>query len=522
MATLAFVFLLIPAFSFAKTPDDDLYSELWYLEKISAPSAWDIETGDEDIIVAVLDAGVDIDHPDLAENMWKNLGEVAGNGMDDDHNGYIDDVNGWDFVDNDNDSDPDISADADADAISHGSVISGIIGAVGDNGEGVVGVSWDVSIMPIRTLDAVGSGNSGTAVDAIEYAVANGARVINLSFSGNSEDPDLADAIKKAYDAGVVIVAAMGNEDLNSDDFPVYPACYGIDGENWVIGVASVDDLDHKSDFSNFGEDCVDISAPGEDIVGVNFYDPSEGFDVPYDGFWSGTSMAAPVVSGSVAILLSVYPDLTPEDVATILKLSVDPLSLSPTLRGKMGAGRINLSRALDIAGEFSAMSPGEELPVVEPVVSTVPVGSAITASTTQTVYYVPSAGVRRAFINESAFFTYYDSFDAVDVIADAELPTLSLGGLMLPKAGVVLVKIQSDPRVYATVENPDDAYSPILRAIESEEIAAEMYGAAWADYVIDIEPTFFSRFTQGEMITSPMPVDTSIMKTRAELAAAQ
>lgn len=502
----------LPASTFAIVPNDPFYEDLWYLEKIDAPEAWDQATGSHEVVVAVLDAGVDTDHIDLQGNLWTNTAEVAGNNVDDDGNGFIDDVHGWDFVDHDNSVEPDVSLEANIEAVSHGTLISGMIGALGNNEEGVTGINWNVSIMPVRMLDLFGSGTSVDASSAVDYAVANGADVINLSFAGTSNDPNLERAIERAYDAGVVVVAAMGNE--NSGENNVFPACYGIDDEDWVIGVASVNSFDRKSSFSNFG-DCVDISAPGEGIFGLSYQDDSGDFDALYDGNWAGTSMAAPVVSGAAAILLSEYPDLTPQDISIILKLSVDPLTLAPVLKGKMGSGRINLNNALTVGASFAASSDDEEKNSVE----TVDTSSVVTTSTNATVYFLSGEENRRAFINENAYFTYFDSFTGVDEIAATDLSGYTLTGLMLPKAGVVLVKIQSDPRVYALEENPEDMFEPILREITSEEITIEMYGSNWADYVIDIEPTFFTHFTVGDAITSPIDVDVSIMKTREELS---
>ncbi|MCH8049298.1 S8 family serine peptidase [Patescibacteria group bacterium] len=526
------IVLLIPFFAFARTPNDEFYGDLWYLERIDAPDAWDVTIGSRDVIVAVLDAGVDLDHADLAENLWRNKGEIL-NGSDDDGNGFVDDLNGWDFVDDDNNPSPDTSAMASEDAIAHGSLISGLIGAVGNNGQGVVGVSWKVSIMPLRILNDIGAGSSTEAAAAIEYAVQNGADVINLSFSGEANDPQLQDAIENAYHAGVVIVAAMGNEGRNTDTNPSYPACYQSSEEDWVIGVASSDEFDRRSLFSNFGAICTDISAPGENIFGIDYHDPNEGFGEEYDGLWSGTSMASPLVAGTAALLLAEYPDLTPADIITILKLSVDPMNVVDPFKGKVGAGRLNIGRALEYGASFLSV-PAEEpqepvggqtlfgpSPVTGELEEIIPVsiGHYITSPSFSTVYYVGGDDTRRPFMDTNTYFTYTDSFGTVVEVTDATLPTLSLKSLMLPKPGVVLIKIKSTPTVYVSEVNPSDAFSPILRAIETEEIAIDMYGDNWDDFVIDVSPTFFNYYSFGEPITEPESVDTSIMKTRQQLA---
>ena len=525
----------------AATPNDPDYSEQWYLDQIQAPAAWETTTGSHNVIVAVLDAGTDLDHPDLANNLWQNSGEIADNGKDDDENGYVDDVFGWDFVSDDNDSSPNDGSSADVDAVSHGTLIAGLIGAVGDNRKGVAGVSWDVTVMPIRMLDEDGSGSSTEAIEAVEYAVAMGADVINLSFAGDSDDSRLRDAIRDAYRAGVVVVAAMGNENQDTDRNPVYPACYFSSTEDWVIGVGSTDSDDFRSIFSNFGSDCLDLSAPGEDIYGLAFEEPADGFNDKYLGGWSGTSMSSPLVAGAAALLLSAYPDLTPEDITNVLKLSVDPINvINSSMKSKAGAGRLNLARALEYGAEFSNMGSGPDnglSPTTEPVdesiseqgfspvtglledITSVSAGDFIKSPSFPTVYYVTSEGGRRAFVDTNSYFTWGDSFDRVKNVTDATLSTLPLSGVMLPKAGIVLVKITSDPRVYALFDNDSDEFAPELREIASESIASEMYGSTWADYVIDFEPTYFGRFEHGDEIIESEDVDTSIMKTRAELA---
>ncbi|MBU1126657.1 S8 family serine peptidase, partial [Patescibacteria group bacterium] len=413
----------------AMTPNDTFYSELWYLPQISAESAWENATGSDGVVVAVLDAGIDLDHPDLVDNIWINSGEIAGNGLDDDGNGFVDDVYGWDFVDNDNSPVPETNSEALAEAISHGTVVSGIIGATGNNSQGTVGLNWQVKIMSLRMLNYVGVGDSIATSKAIDYAVANGADVINLSFSGDTMDTLLSNSIEKAYEAGVVIVAAMGNDNLNTDSTPIYPACFGAyDVEDWVIGVAATTKTDEKTSFSNFGSACVDLSAPGVEFFGLSYFDPPLGFDRAYGNSWSGTSMAAPVVSGTVALILSDFPNLSPAQIRTILKLSVDPVVLTSQLSGKMGAGRINVARALEVAGQFST---------VEAASTSI---RYISGESFSTVYAVDETNSRYVFTDSKTFFTYEDSFQVVEKVPDSELSEYPLAGVALPKAGVVLV----------------------------------------------------------------------------------
>lgn len=542
MKRLVFVFLLPflcqSSFVFAKTPDDPFFDEQWYLSQISAPDAWNTTTGSSSVTIAVLDAGFDMDHPDLVDQYFINPGEIAGNGKDDDKNGYIDDVSGWDFIGEDSDPSPQTGSASDAEAAEHGSLVAGLIDAQGDNSEGVAGVVWKAKILPLRVLDETGAGASDAASDAIDYAVAMGADVINMSFAGDAGDVTFRRAIERAYEAGVVVVAAMGNDGVNTSSHPVYPACFEATNEDWVIGVGATNEEDYRSLFSNYG-DCTDLSAPGENIYGVSYQDNSGNFDESYLGGWDGTSMAAPLVAGAAALLKSAYPELSPKDVRNILKLSVDPVHVKNTnMSDKVGAGRLNVDRALEYAASFAAakspsvtpsssggVAPGSGVMGMSPVtgeaeeVSVVTAGEFIKSPSYATVYYIPTAGERSVFMDATAYFTWSDSFDDVVQVTDATLPTLALTGVMLPRPGVVLVKITSDPTVYLIEENPEDAEKPLLRAIASESIAQEMFGSAWADYVIDIDPTYIARFEKGDDVTRAEVVDTSLMKTRAQLS---
>ncbi|MBU0531105.1 MAG: S8 family peptidase [Candidatus Uhrbacteria bacterium] len=369
------LFLVAPAQ--ALTPNDPLIANQWYLDQINAYGAWDISTGSNTVVVAVLDTGLDLDHPDIAGNLWTNPGEIAGDGIDNDDNGFIDDVHGWDFVDDNGDPSPDYSEEYALPGILHGTLIASVIGAVGNNGEGVAGLNWQVQLMPIRILDGLGSGSSGDATRAIDYAVANGATVINSSFSGFEADNSLLQALRRAHNNGVTVVAAVGNnESLGGDwldEVPIYPACYHDEtGSDWVIGVAATDKFDNKAGFSNYGS-CVDISAPGSDIYGAQFYEPSQvEFNQEYGGGWEGTSAAAPMVAGTAALLEVMYPDLGPSEIQTVIKLSADPVAIGTDYAGLMGSGRLNVAKALEIGASFveSAITASSE-PESEPSVET-------------------------------------------------------------------------------------------------------------------------------------------------------
>ena len=294
-------------------PNDPLYPQQWWLADatgpdIEAPIAWDTTTGNPDVIVAVIDSGVDLDHPQLAPDIWTNTGEVSGNGLDDDANGRIDDLHGWDYVD----------ADADpSDVNGHGTRVAGIIGAVGNDGIGTTGVAWTVSLMPIRVLGPGGTGFTSDVVAGIEYAMAAGARIANLSlgFTGG-RSRILEDTIDEAGTAGLTIVAAAGNDSHSTDRSPQYPA--SVAAAN-VISVAAVDQAGDLAPFSNWGAETVDIAAPGVDILSTT--------NGGGTGTASGTSFAAPMVSGAAALLLSHEPGLTTDQLRTRLLGSAKPLT---------------------------------------------------------------------------------------------------------------------------------------------------------------------------------------------------
>lgn len=305
---------------------------------IGALQAWDISTGSGGVIVAIVDTGMDANHPDLAPNLWTNAREIPGNGLDDDGNGFVDDVHGYNFW-NDN-------ADV-TDLNNHGSHLAGIIGAVGDNGVGIAGVDWHVRLMPVRFTGADGNGTSERAIEAIDYAIRNGARIINASWTlkldANSDEAAkgslLRSAIQKAADDGILFVTAAGNQfrtdvGLNIDSSPVYPAAFDL---NNILSVAALDMSGGLAGYSNYGPASVDLAAPGTNIY-------STLADGGY-GLMSGTSIATAVVTGSAALALSVNPNLTPQQLKAALEGSaVSDGSLSGLVSS---GGRLNLFGAL-------------------------------------------------------------------------------------------------------------------------------------------------------------------------------
>jgi len=299
---------------------------------IDAPEAWNVTTGSSATIVAVIDTGIDYTHPDLAANIWTNPGEIAGNGVDDDHNGFVDDVHGYDFVNNDGDP---------MDDHSHGTHVSGTIGAVGNNGTGIAGVNWNVSLMALKFLDASGSGSTADAIRAINYATMMrttygvNVRVTSNSWSGGSYEVGMLDAINAGGSAGIMFVAAAGNSATNTDASPSYPAAYDSPA---IVSVAATDSTDSLAWFSNYGATSVDLAAPGVDIYSTL---PGNRY-----GTMSGTSMATPHVAGVAALALAVDPSLSVAQLKSRLLDNVDPVA---SLLGKtVSGGRLNAANVVN------------------------------------------------------------------------------------------------------------------------------------------------------------------------------
>lgn len=337
----------------SQEPNDPKFPEsgMFGLPIISAPLAWNLATGSRDVVVAVVDTGMRYAHEDLAANTWTNPGEIAGNDIDDDGNGFIDDVHGYDFFSDD--SDP-------IDENGHGTHVTGTIGAVGNNGLGVVGVNWAVSLMAVKIFSATGT-DTTTAMVLNAYSYIRmmkqrgvNIRVTNNSFGGCDEncsfDQAMKDAIDALGDADILNIFAAGNGNTDIDAQPFFPASYTSPS---IISVASSTSIDSRSGFSNFGIESVDLAAPGSVILSTTF-----GADDTY-GILSGTSMATPHVTGAAALLAAAHPELSAASLKATLLNNVDPLP--DWLNIVKTGGRLNIASAIqnptDCAFDLSATS---------------------------------------------------------------------------------------------------------------------------------------------------------------------
>jgi YD repeat-containing protein len=321
-------------------PDDTRFTEQWALRNagegasqiagsdIRASQAWQVTTGSVQTVVAVVDGGVDFSHPDLINNRWRNEGELS-NGRDDDRNGYENDLHGWDWV-----------ADSGEikDGQGHGTAVAGLVAAEGDNAAGVAGVMWRASLMSLRVLDASGMGDVASAIEAIDYAVAKGAQVINCSWGTGEESQALRDAVARAAARGVVVVASAGNGGRDNDAQGYYPASYDLPN---VIAVAGTDGMDNLAGWSNHGFSRVHVAAPG---VGVLSTAKGGGYEAV-----DGTSAAAALVSGVAGLVKTLRPALKPERVREAVVRTARTVS---GLEGRVASGGV-----VDASGALAAVS---------------------------------------------------------------------------------------------------------------------------------------------------------------------
>ena len=318
-------------------PNDPEWFRMWGLKKIGMPTVWDRSKGSKDVVVGVIDTGVDYRHSDITTaQMWVNPRETS-NGVDDDQNGYVDDLHGADCRNNDGDP---------MDDHGHGTHVAGTIGAASNNSKGVPGINWDVKVMALKFMDSSGSGFLSDAVKCLDYAVRNGAHVTNNSWGGGGYSQALFDAINRARVANQLFVAAAGNEGIDLDQNPSYPASYPHDN---IISVAATNSSDIQASFSNFGRRSVDLAAPG---VGI--------FSTVLNGgyaSWNGTSMAAPHVTGTAALLMAVHgPDVPYKNLIDAIYRNVD--IVGDLTRKVATGGRLNAVRAAQGTVSLKAPAP--------------------------------------------------------------------------------------------------------------------------------------------------------------------
>ena len=421
------------------TPDDPRFNELWGLHNvgqtggvndadIDGPEAWNLSTGGLSVIVAVLDTGIDTTHPDLLENLWVNAGEVADNGLDDDGNGYIDDVHGIDAI---------LDSGNPWDDHGHGTHVAGTIGAAGNNGTGVAGVNWNVRIMSCKFLDAYGGGYTSDAVECLQYVNlmrGRGADIVatNNSWGGSGYSQALAEAIDAQRE--ILFVAAAGNDGRSDDYMEFYPASYELPN---VVAVAASNHVDALAGFSNFGRSTVQIAAPGEAILSTlpatNYWGISGGY-----GYLSGTSMATPHVTGVAALLRGAITIRDWRVVRNLLLSGGDPLAAfdALTITGR----RLNASGSVNCSSRHL-------IRVVRPPV-TVDVGTPVTLKVLS-ITCGSSTGPVTVTTSQSEMFSLLDDGVAPDAAAGDGVFTGSWTPLRSPEkldvsspAGVATVRV--------------------------------------------------------------------------------
>lgn len=449
----------------------------WGLAKARFIDAWNKTTGSENVVVAVIDTGIDQTHEDLAHSLF---------------------VPGYDFV-----SDTQIITGSNSDDNGHGTLVAGVLGATANNGVGIVGTNWGISLMPLKALDANGNGTSENVAKAIIWATDHGAIIINLSLGGVGfgQDLGLANSITYAYRHNVVIVAAAGNDtalvgkDLDTD--PVFPIC-DDNGENMVLGVTALDSNDQKPGFANYGKSCVDVAAPGKRILSTIGRDPITRAPAPNSyAYASGTSLAVPFVSGLAALIKSLYPDATNRQIRDQIITTADYIDqnntsqCAGTCQGKLGVGRINAlasvvqkilpeqiieGEVVQIAesGDVFVISGGKRLllssfvreqrfgGVIPKIVYLSQVaqfplgqyappadGTLVKKASDPTVYWIVN-GLKMP-ITGQVFLDRGLRFDRVSTLSDAEINSW-LTGQFLPPSDGALVRTRKNPTVYWVV----------------------------------------------------------------------
>lgn len=410
LLSIALIYGLLPALPALAKISDDPHVEQWGYEDTGVYDAWKISTGSSDVVVAVIDNGFDSRHPDLRDNLWKNEDEIPDNGIDDDNNGYIDDTEGWNWVpkpgsgisvyDRDfvgtNDPRPDVSnltsEEKEAQVFSHGTVVAGIIGAVGNNNRDGAGINWDVSLMNLKVLGNDGFGVLDQMPDAIRYAVDNGAHVINISIVGDANFKKLNDALQYAYDNDVFVVVAAGNNSTNLNTTKMYPVC-SDDGSSvgFVIGASAIAEDHFMASFSNYGSDCIDMTAPGVGINSTVRYSPTNGLEHSYGFGWQGTSFASPFIAGAAALVKSVQPTWGAPEIqeALFATLHKTPPENEVSYANSYGKGLLQVGEAV----KYAKNATPAEVPPTTPPPTTVETPVEVTNSKNRILSYQNDTG---------------------------------------------------------------------------------------------------------------------------------
>ncbi|HBU06912.1 MAG TPA: hypothetical protein DEB09_02420 [Candidatus Magasanikbacteria bacterium] len=353
---LLWLFVFIPKLVLATTISNDPFFTQWAYKDIGLFDAWDYTTGSGDVVVAILDNGFDTFHPDLRDNVWKNENEIPNNHEDDDKNGYVDDVWGWNFLEDNNDPrvliDDLSDEERESGVFNHATVVAGLIGAKGNNELDGVGMNWQVKMMNLKVLGNSGSGSYKNFSKAIHYAVDNGADVINISIVSSLLDEDVAEAIKYAFESGVVVVTAAGNDAVYLNKKPYYPICQDTDEDFLIFGVNAITPDHHLANFSNFGSNCVDFTAPGKGLSSTLRFSPTNGLNQRYGGNWNGTSFAAPLISGAVALIKSIQPTWGSREIFFAITSTVHhtPGQDETVYANLFGAGLLQIDKAVKYA----------------------------------------------------------------------------------------------------------------------------------------------------------------------------
>ena len=342
------------------TPNDTYFGRQWALKNdgtftlstavagndINIVDGWTVTTGSTSVVTCIIDSGNKLDHPDFSGRIWQNTKEIAGNNIDDDNNGKIDDTKGWDFANNDNDP---------TDDYGHGTNITGIIGATGNNSVGYAGMDWKCKLMILKGLNSQNSGFYSWWESAIYYAVDNGAKVINMSLVGSFYSSSLESAINYAWQKGVIVIACMGNDNTDGERYPAYYDNLIAVGSINPNGSRTVPFFWSTTSGSNFGSH-IDVTAPGNYIYGLNYSSNAN-----YSTYWGGTSQATPFVTGLASLMLAKNNTLTPTQIKDLIQKGCDDLKGDPTEDTKgfdnyYGWGRINVKKTLDLVASSSGI----------------------------------------------------------------------------------------------------------------------------------------------------------------------